>query len=219
MVTFELLGAVFDFQLYFYSDHLHYYVFADEVESEFDYVYDFSVDTDVHVKIDATGINVYLDNILIEALSSLLHSSATQMKLEFSSVLDAGNPDLKEIAYYNEGALTPSQLEALTTYSGVTVSEPPVLTTTLDGAKITLDWTKPAEQEGYNITSYKIYRSESDTLLPIPDNLYDTIGDPNVLTYDDTELVSGHSYYYLVQAITSVGNGLASNFDGETFSA
>ena len=68
-----------------------------------------------------------------------------------------------------------------------------------------LTWTAPSTIGGSSITNYRIYRgtaSGGETLLT-------TLG--NVLTYTDTGLTNGQTYYYMVSAVNSQGEGPKSN--------
>jgi fibronectin type 3 domain-containing protein len=78
------------------------------------------------------------------------------------------------------------------------------LSGTLGNTQNVLNW-PAATGNGASITNYKIYRGAtagSETLLT-------TIG--NVLTYTDTGLTNGTTYYYKVSAVNSVGEGPLSN--------
>jgi len=66
---------------------------------------------------------------------------------------------------------------------------------------VVLTWEAPADDGGSPIIGYKIYRGTSpgnETLLII-------VG--NVLTYNDTGLMNGQTYYYRVSALNGVGVG------------
>ncbi|RLF69769.1 MAG: hypothetical protein DRN55_09305, partial [Thermoplasmata archaeon] len=66
---------------------------------------------------------------------------------------------------------------------------------------VVLTWEAPADDGGSPITGYKIYRGTSsgnETLLT-------TVG--NVLTYNDTGLTNGQTYYYRISAVNGVGEG------------
>jgi len=65
---------------------------------------------------------------------------------------------------------------------------------------VTLTWTAPADNGGSDITSYRIYHSEtsgSETLLTTVTN--------TTFTYTDSPLVNGKTYYYKVGAVNSAG--------------
>ncbi|MDD1747528.1 MAG: fibronectin type III domain-containing protein [Methanomassiliicoccales archaeon] len=94
-------------------------------------------------------------------------------------------------------------------WNGLTMGEvipvipgvPTDLVATAGDGKVTLTWNPPISNGGSAITSYKVYRgtvSENETLLVI-------LG--NVQTYNDTGLNNSHTYYYLVSAVSSVGEG------------
>jgi len=82
---------------------------------------------------------------------------------------------------------------------------PQGLVATAGDATVTLTWSAPSSNGGSPITNYRIYRgtsSNGETLLA-------TIG--NVLTYTDTAVTNGVTYYYQVSAVNNVGEGLRSN--------
>jgi subtilisin family serine protease len=82
---------------------------------------------------------------------------------------------------------------------------PQSLIATAGDAKVTLSWSAPSSDGGSVITGYSIYRgtaSGGETLIK-------TIG--NVLTYTDTGLTNGVTYYYQVKAVNSVGTSPPSN--------
>ncbi len=70
--------------------------------------------------------------------------------------------------------------------------------------QVTLTWNAPFEG-GSPITNYRIYRGTT----PGGEILLTEIG--NVLTYTDTGLVNGQTYYYQVSAVNAIGEGPKSN--------
>jgi len=88
---------------------------------------------------------------------------------------------------------------------GSTPSAPIGLAASPGNRQAILTWSPPADNGGLAITSYSIYRgnfSGGETLLI-------TIG--NVLTYTDTGLANGQTYYYKVSAWNAMGEGAKSN--------
>ena len=76
----------------------------------------------------------------------------------------------------------------------------------MSGSYSKLSWAAPANNGGSAITSYNIYRgtaagAESAT----------AIGSSATLTYTDTSVAPGKTYYYVVRAVNSVGTSPASN--------
>jgi len=72
---------------------------------------------------------------------------------------------------------------------------------TAGNAQIGLTWQAPSSNGGSSITNYKIYRgtsSNGETLLA-------TIG--IMLTYTDTAVTNGVTYYYQVSAMNAAGEG------------
>jgi fibronectin type 3 domain-containing protein len=84
-------------------------------------------------------------------------------------------------------------------------SAPQNLAATGGNAQVGLTWQAPGSNGGSPITNYKIYRS----LAPGSETLLTTVG--NVLTYTDTTVTNGVTYYYQVSAVNSPGEGAKSN--------
>jgi type II secretory pathway pseudopilin PulG/sugar lactone lactonase YvrE len=131
-----------------------------------------------------------------------------------SSTLSNGSCDItsKDIGNWNVVVTNPdSQLVTLTdgfSVTTITILVPgvPNLTSVVSGnGQATLNWTAPSSDGGSSITNYEIYRSTSsgsETFLA-------EVG--NVLTYTNTSLTNGTTYYYKVAAKNSVGIGSQSN--------
>ncbi len=83
-------------------------------------------------------------------------------------------------------------------------SAPQNLTATLGNGQVLLTWTMPANTGGLAITNIKIYRGNSSG----NDVLVATLG--NVLTWTDTGLTNGQTYYYMISAVNSLGEGALS---------
>ncbi|TLY04110.1 MAG: hypothetical protein E6K87_03605, partial [Thaumarchaeota archaeon] len=82
---------------------------------------------------------------------------------------------------------------------------PQNLQTTSGNAQVSLSWSAPSNNGGSAITNYNIYRSTSSG----SETFIATTG--NVLSYTDSGLTNGQTYYYKVTAINSVGESLSSN--------
>src|SRR5438876_953736 len=84
-------------------------------------------------------------------------------------------------------------------------SAPQNLAATGGNAQVTLTWQAPASDGGSPITNYKIYRG----LAPTTETLLTTVG--NVLTYTDSAVTNGVTYYYQGSAVNAAGEGPRSN--------
>jgi subtilisin family serine protease len=81
----------------------------------------------------------------------------------------------------------------------------PSLTATRGNGSVTLNWTAPFADGGAPVTNYEIYRgTASGTAVRVA-----TVG--NVLTYRNTGLVNGTTYWFQVAAVNSAGPGERSN--------
>ena len=113
--------------------------------------------------------------------------------------------------YYKVSAVNsvgegPQSNEASASIQIFTVPTAPTITSATPGnAQVTLTWTAPASNGGTSITNYRIYRGTT----PGSETLLTTLG--NVLTYTNTGLINGQTYYYKVSAVNSVGEGPQSN--------
>src|SRR5207302_1688729 len=76
---------------------------------------------------------------------------------------------------------------------------------TAGDATVTLTWSAPSSNGAAPITNYRTYRGTS----PNGDTLKATLG--NVITYTDTAVSNGVTYYYEVSALNSAGEGPLSN--------
>src|SRR5207249_4179092 len=76
---------------------------------------------------------------------------------------------------------------------------PQGLVATAGDATVTLTWSAPNSNGGSPITNYRIYRGTSSN----GETLKATIG--NVLTYTDTTVTNGMSYYYKARAVNGAG--------------
>lgn len=82
---------------------------------------------------------------------------------------------------------------------------PRELTAEGGNGQIVLDWLVPTDDGGSLITNYRIYRGTT----PNGETFFNDVGD--VLTYVDTGLANGQTYYYLVSGMNAVGEGPGSN--------
>src|SRR5207244_2938722 len=82
---------------------------------------------------------------------------------------------------------------------------PQGLVATAGDATVTLTWSAPSSNGGSPITNYRIYRGTASG----GETLKATIG--NVLTYTDTTVTNGVTYYYQVSAVNNAGEGPKSN--------
>jgi len=85
---------------------------------------------------------------------------------------------------------------------------PQNLQATPGNEQVTLSWTAPSSNGGSAITSYNIYRSTTsggEGTTPI------TTVNGSTLTYADTGLTNGQTYFYKVTAVNSVGESPVSN--------
>lgn len=131
---------------------------------------------------------VEIGNVLIFTDTGLMNGQTYYYEVSASNAVGEGPKS-------NEVSATPA-----------TVPRAPTgLTAVAGDEQITLTWSAPSDDGGSSIRNYMIYRGTSsggETLLI-------TIG--NVLSYVDTGLTNGVTYYYQVAAVNGVGEGPKSN--------
>jgi len=95
-------------------------------------------------------------------------------------------------------------------------SATPIASTTVPGAPqdlgavagdatVALAWSSPSSDGGSTITNYRVYRGTISGQLSLLATL------PNVLSYTDSAVTNGQTYYYKVTAVNAVGEGPRSN--------
>src|SRR5207247_9564022 len=72
-------------------------------------------------------------------------------------------------------------------------------------AAVALAWSRPASDGGAALTNSNVYRGTSSGQLSLLATL------PNVLSYTDSAVTNGQTYYYKVTAVNAVGEGPRSN--------
>ena len=142
----------------------------------------------------APGTEAFL--VEIGAVLTYLDSSLTNGQ-EYCYVVTALN-GVGEGPPSNEACATPT--------SGPTAPSAPQNLTAVGGdSQVVLTWSAPASDGGSGVTNYRVHRS----VTPGVEVFLIEIG--NVLTYTDTSLVNGQTYYYMVSAVNGVGEGPRSN--------
>src|SRR5437016_3551752 len=114
--------------------------------------------------------------------------------------------------YYEVSALNnvgegPRSSEALATPIAPTTvpGAPRDLGAVAGDATVALAWSSPSSDGGSAITNYKVYRGTISGQLSLLATL------PNVLSYTDSAVTNGQTYYYKVTAVNAVGEGPRSN--------
>jgi len=138
---------------------------------------------------------------------ALILAKAAHTPAEVKAILQSTAKDLGSTGWDSTYGYGRIDAYAASIASGVqTVPSPPQnLKATAGDAKITLSWSTPSTNGGSPITGYKIYKgtaSGTETFLT-------TLG--NVLTFEDTSVTNGQTYYYKVTAVNGIGESTKSN--------
>ena len=111
--------------------------------------------------------------------------------------------------FYKVAAINSAGTGALSNERSATPTAPPGAPTlnapTAGNGSVTLTWSAPASNGGATITDYAVYRS---TTSGSETQLMKTGG---ALTYTDSAVGNGTTYFYKVAAINSAGTGALSN--------
>jgi aqualysin 1 len=102
------------------------------------------------------------------------------------------------------GTGSPNRLLYVAAPTGPSAPGASTLSATAGNAVVNLSWNTPSDG-GSAITGYKIYRGTSAGGT----SLYASVGVQNV--YADSGVTNGTTYFYLVRAVNSVGDGAPSN--------
>ncbi len=113
-----------------------------------------------------------------------------------------------EVAAVNAVGEGPKSKEATATptASATPPSAPQDIQATPGHSQVTLTWTAPVSTGGSAVTGYKLYRG----LTSGTETLVASLGSA-LLTYTDSGLTNGQTYYYQVSAVNDVGEGPKSN--------
>ena len=150
-----------------------------------------------------TGYKVYRGTV--SGSLSLLTTLGVQTAYTDSGVTNGTLYYYQVTALNSGGESARSNQASATPQAPIAPSAPQNLVATPGNATMSLTWQAPANSGSAAVTNYKIYRgtsSGSQTLLT-------TVG--NVLSYSDSGLTNGTTYYYKVSAVSSVGEGAFSN--------
>lgn len=149
-----------------------------------------------------TGYKVYRNGALLATVGA-------QNTYTDSAVSNGASYSYQVSAVNSVGEGAKSNTVSLTPVANTVPGAPTGLTASHSGGpksgKIGLSWQAPAPNGGPAVTNYRIYRGTTaggETLLT-------TVG--NVLTFTDSGLAQGKTYFYKVAAVNSVGTGPQSN--------
>jgi len=88
-------------------------------------------------------------------------------------------------------------------------------TATAGTGQNTLVWAAPASDGGAALTFYRVWRSTSSTVDTSGTPLY-TTPDAATVSYVDSSVTGGTTYYYVVKPVNKIGNGTASSTQSAT---
>jgi hypothetical protein len=151
-----------------------------------------------------SGYNIYRDEALLTSVGASVRSysdSAVSPGASYSYHVTAVNGAGESPPSNSVVSGPPGPVSLPGAPTGLTATRPSKPRT------IQLTWTAPASNGGAPVTNYRIYRGtlpSGEASLPIA-----TVG--SVTSYKDTTLQSGVTYYYVIRAVNSAGDGAQSN--------
>lgn len=151
------------------------------------------------------GYNIYRSTISGSGYSFIGTTNSVTFTFTDSSVTDG-------ITYYyvvqasNYFISSPNSAEVSATPAGVP-SAPQSLTAKAGNGFVYLTWSVPTSDGGSTLTNYSIYRSTTSGSGYV---LLTTVSS-STLSYNDTSVTNGQTYYYVVKATNAVGSSPNSN--------
>ena len=113
-----------------------------------------------------------------------------------------------EVAAFNEagpGAHSPTASATVPVPPPVDPPSAPTLSATRGSGSVRLNWTAPTDDGGASVSGYQVFRGTvSGSLVQVA-----TLG--NVLTWNNTGLTNGQTYWFQVAAVNSAGPGVRSS--------
>ncbi|MEK6371190.1 MAG: fibronectin type III domain-containing protein, partial [Acidobacteriota bacterium] len=144
--------------------------------------------------------------------TNVLVVDTTTSNTSYTASLGAGTPYRWNVAACNSTGCS-SYTTVLYFQTPVTASLPSApqnLSASPGNGQVGLGWNAPASNGGASITSYRVFRgTNSSNTLIVTSGGCASLG--AVLGCTDTGLTNGQSYYYIVSAVNSAGQGPPSN--------
>jgi fibronectin type 3 domain-containing protein len=129
---------------------------------------------------------------------------ATATNLNYIDTTAAYN----KVYYYKVAAVNEVGASALTAAASASITPPGVPTSLVvkvnGSSNITVTWGAPVSDGGTPVMAYNVYRATSSTGLPVK---VAQITASSPLTYVDTSISKGTTYYYWVSAANAAGEG------------
>jgi fibronectin type 3 domain-containing protein len=138
-----------------------------------------------------------------ETLLTFVNSSMNYLDLTVTN----GQPYFYKVSAFNsvgEGPLS-NEVTATPSAEATVPGAPTGLYAFRGDQSMSLEWSAPTNNGGSPITGYNVYRGNASGDL----DLLVSLG--NVTSYAEQGLVNGHTYFYAVSAVNSVGEGPLSN--------
>jgi subtilisin family serine protease len=159
------------------------------------------ITSDINTSDTATGVlsgtsmaSPHVAGVVAQYLAENPDASPAQVA---SAVLAGATPNLVT----NAGSESPNLL-LNNAFLPPSVPGAPVLTATPASHEVSLDWSAPASDGGSPLTGYQVFRGTTaggEDVTPVT-----TLG-PGTTSFDDTGLVNGTTYFYVVAATNALG--------------
>jgi titin len=129
---------------------------------------------------------ITLEDVLTYTDTGLTNGQPYFYKVSASNAVGAGPNSSETFATPNHPVSVPSAPQGFKATAG--------------NAQITLNWSAPATDGGGAITGYRVYRGTNDSSLSVLTSV-------TMMTFVDTGLVAGQTYYYEICATNQAGEG------------
>lgn len=139
--------------------------------------------------------------------ATVIGNTTTALRSFVDSTATPGTTYYYKVSAFNE--IGESALSAMATGAIVAPGAPRTIVATYANSNITVTWNVPVSDGGANITYYNIYRTTSNTGLPVK---VGEVAAGGLLSFTDIMaggFSKGTTYYYTVKAVNAAGEGAA----------
>lgn len=152
-----------------------------------------------------SGTDVCKTQVLVQPNAQEISPSFTACNIQKSPavIIEISNPAIFGKKRFRLGESVASSAAGIKRTFTQKVPDPPVITASVSGSSVRIAWFEPANG-GLPITRYDIYRSNSP-------NAQARIASVTAVSYTDSSVQTGTSYFYRIKAVNAKGESSFSN--------